>query len=350
MPFNVPTLAEVIQRVSNDLASNKVRQSDAQVLSRVHAGTTYGLYGYQSWIAKQSLPDTADEDMLERQAVLRLSVGRKPAIASTGYASFTGNVSAIVGADTVLQTVDGRQYITTESAAVGSDGKGTIAIKAIVSGASSNLDADTTLNLVSPVFGVNSTFTVTENGLIGGLDQESIESLRARVIRSYRIIPHGGAKSDYETWAMETPNVHVTRAWCVPLWLGLGTVAVFFLIDGRDDPIPTEEEIAKVYAYIESVRPVTSDFYVLAPTVKPITYKLWVDPDTPAVRDSVERNLKDLHYREAELGSTLLLTHISEAISISKGENDHQIDDPISNVTCEKNEILIFGGVEWQSH
>lgn len=345
MPFNIPTLPEVIQRVSNDLASNKVRQSDAQVLSRVHAATTYALYGYQDWIAKQILPDTADEDMLERQAILRLGVGRKPAVASKGYASFTGNIASVVDDNTILQTTDGRQYITTESATVGINGKGQIAIKAIVAGSNGDLDAATQLSLISPVYGVNNTFTITDETVRGGADQESIEALRQRVIRSYRIIPHGGSKDDYVTWALEVPGV--TRAWCMPRWLGLGTVGVFFLKDDAADPIPTDEDLAEMQSYLESVRPVTAEVYALRPLTKAINYQLWIDPDTPAVRDAVEKSLRDLHYREAELGSTLLLTHISEAISISKGENDHRIDYPIGNVTSEKNEILIFGGIEW---
>lgn len=345
MPFNIPTLPEVIQRVSNDLASNQVMQSDAQVLSRVHGGTTYGLYGYQDWIAKQILPDTADEDMLERQAILRLGVGRKPAVASTGYADFPGNATAIVGADVMLQAADGRQYMTTESATVGFDGKGTIAIKAIVAGVNGDLDAGVQLNLVSPVYGVNNTFTINSHRVRGGADQESLESLRQRVIRSYRVIPHGGNKDDYVTWALEIAGV--TRAWCVPRWLGLGTVAVFFLKDDAADPMPTDEDLAEMQRHLENVRPVTAEVYALRPLTKAITYKLWIDPDTPAVRDAVEKSLRDLHYREAELGSTLLLTHISEAISISKGENDHRIDYPLGNVSSNNNEILIFGGIEW---
>lgn len=347
MPFNISTLAEIIQRVSNDLTSNKVRQSDAQVLSRVHAATTFGLQGYLDWIAKQILPDTCDEDMLERQATLRLGVGRKAAVVSKGHASFTGNASAVVGIDTVLQTDDGIQYLTTESVTLDKTGKGTIAIKAIEAGVSGDLDAATTLNLVSPVYAVNSTFTVTDEGITGGVEQETIESLRQRVIRSYRIIPHGGSKDDYVTWALEVPGV--TRAWCVPKWLGLGTVAVFFLKDGAADPMPTDQDLQEMQAYLETVRPVTAEVYALRPQTKAIVYQLWVDPDTPAVRAAVEQSLKDLHYREAELGSTLLLTHISEAISISKGENDHRIDYPTTNASCDSHEILIFGGVEWQS-
>lgn len=347
MPFSIPSLPELIQRVNNDLSSKDVRQSDAQVLSRVHAGSTYGVYGYLAWIAQQILPDTADEDMLERQALLRLGIGRKSAVASTGYASFTGKVSAVVGQDVLLQTTDGRQYLTTSAATVGADGKGIIAIKAVIAGVDGDLAEGTELSLVSPVYAVNNTFTVTADLVRGGSDQETIEALRQRVIRSYRVIPHGGSTDDYVTWALEVEGV--TRAWCVPRWLGLGTVGVFFLKDGSDDPIPTEQDLAAVQAHLEVVRPVTAQVYALRPQTKAINYKLWVDPDTPAVRATVEQSLRDLHYREAGLGSTLLYTHISEAISISQGENDHRIDSPLENVTCDKNEILIFGGIEWLS-
>ncbi|EPN56342.1 baseplate J-like protein, partial [Pseudomonas syringae pv. actinidiae ICMP 19079] len=67
-----PTLPALINRTQVDLADEALRQSDARVLSRAHSGAAYGLYGYQDWIADQILPDTADEDTLERQAILRL--------------------------------------------------------------------------------------------------------------------------------------------------------------------------------------------------------------------------------------------------------------------------------------
>lgn len=112
-------------------------------------------------------------------------------------------------------------------------------------------------------------------------------------------------------------------------------------------PIPTDEDLLEMQRHLDSVRPVTAEVYALRPLAKAITYKLWIDPDTLAVRDAVEKSLRDLHYREAELGSTLLLTHISEAISVSKGENDHRLNYPLDNVSTNNNEILIFGGIEW---
>ncbi|MEX6663150.1 baseplate J protein, partial [Pseudomonas sp. W2-17] len=44
MPFETPTLPTLISRTAADLASDALRQSDAQVLSRTISGAAYGLY------------------------------------------------------------------------------------------------------------------------------------------------------------------------------------------------------------------------------------------------------------------------------------------------------------------
>ena len=100
-------------------------------------------------------------------------------------------------------------------------------------------------------------------GLSGGVARESLESLRSRVIRSYRVIPHGGAASDYETWALEVPGV--TRAWCRGGLLGPGTVTVFIMRDEDPQPVPNDEQLAEVQEYIEPLRPVTAEVHVQRP-------------------------------------------------------------------------------------
>lgn len=79
MPFETPSLPVLIQRTQSDLASDSLRQSDAQVLARTLSGAAFGLYGYLDWIAEQILPDKADESTLERIAALRLNQPRKAA-------------------------------------------------------------------------------------------------------------------------------------------------------------------------------------------------------------------------------------------------------------------------------
>ncbi|PNV99014.1 baseplate J/gp47 family protein [Pseudomonas protegens] len=344
MPFETPSLPVLIQRTQSDLASDSLRQSDAQVLARTLSGAAFGLYGYLDWIAEQILPDKADESTLERIAALRLNQPRKAAQAASGSVSFNAAAGAVLDLGTLLQSSDGRSYTVT-AARTTSAGLNSTTIQAVDGGTLGNADAGLELTAVQPVQGISNSFTVLAPGLSGGVARESLESLRSRVIRSYRIIPHGGSADDYETWAMECPGI--TRAWTRRLYLGPGTVAVFVMRDDDIDPVPTAEQLAEVKQYIEPRRPVTAEVYVLAPTRKSVVYSIRLNPDTSAVRAAVEAQLRDLHAREAALGEPLLLTHIAEAISGAAGEWDHQLVAPVADVTAKPNELLTYGGCLW---
>ncbi|MDQ0670200.1 baseplate J/gp47 family protein [Pseudomonas sp. W2I6] len=344
MPFETPSLPVLIKRTQSDLASDSLRQSDAQVLARTLSGAAFGLYGYLDWIAEQILPDTADESTLERIAALRLNQARKAAVAASGTVSFTAAAGAVLDVDTVLQSSDGRSFKVT-AAGTTHTGLNTATVQAIDAGTLGNADAGLSLIAVQPLQGIGSTFTVLAPGLTGGVARETLESLRARVIRSYRVIPQGGSAQDYETWSLEVPGI--TRAWCRGNYLGPGTVGVFVMRDDDPQPIPNAAQLAQVQAHIEPLRPVTADVYVLAPVMKPVVYQLRLTPDTSAVRAAVEAQLRDLHNREAGLGDSLLLTHIAEAISTATGETDHTLTSPLADVTAATNQLLVFGGITW---
>ncbi|WDH24114.1 baseplate J/gp47 family protein [Pseudomonas chlororaphis] len=344
MPFNTPSLPVLVERTQADLAGDALRRSDAQVLARTLSGAAYGLYGYLDWIVDQVLPDTADEETLERIAALRLNQPRKPAQPASGVAGFTAVAGAVLDVDTVLHASDGRTYkVTTGVTTV--VGANIAEIEAVDAGALGNADAGLVLTLVQPVAGVTNSFTVLAPGLDGGIARESIESLRARVIRSYRVIPHGGSADDYETWALEVAGV--TRVWCRRNYMGPGTVGLFVMRDDDADPIPTPAQLAEVKSHIEPLRPVTAELFVLAPVQLPVLYSIHAVPDTSAVRAAIVEQLIDLHNREAGLGETLLISHIREAISGSAGETDHQLTAPLADVPAATNQLLTFGGVTW---
>ncbi|WP_433767289.1 baseplate J/gp47 family protein [Pseudomonas putida] len=345
MPFETPSLPVLIKRTQSDLASDSLRQSDAQVLARTLSGAAYGLYGYLDWIAEQILPDTADESTLERIAALRLNQPRKPAQAAIGSVSFNATAGAVLDVDTLLQASDGRTYKVT-AARTSVNGVNSTTIAALEAGSLGNADAGLALTLVQPIAGiVGNSFVVLAPGLSGGVARESLESLRSRVIRSYRVIPHGGSASDYETWALEVPGV--TRAWCRGGFLGPGTVGVYIMRDDDPQPVPNAEQLAEVQAYIDPLRPVTAEVHVQAPVQVPVVYQLKLTPDTSAVRAAVEAQLRDLHNREADLGEKLLISHIREAISSSSGENDHVLTSPVADVNAAANQLLTFGGCVW---
>ncbi|MNU43024.1 Baseplate J-like protein [compost metagenome] len=346
MPFDIPSLSALVARTDSDLsalADTALRRSDQQVLSRCHSGAAYGLYGYLGWLSRQILPDTCDEDVLARWAAMK-GVRRTAASGASGGVVVRGAVDSVLDAGALLQSQDGRQYATTQTVVLASD-RETVPVRAVVPGAAGNATGGTPLSLVSPAVGIQDQAAVGQDGLTAGTDEERLEAWRARVIADFRRVPHGGDEQDYEGWATEVPGV--TRAWTRGNYLGLGTVAVFFVRDNDAAPIPGAEAIAAVQAHLESKRPVNAEVYALAPQPLPVEYRIALTPDSATLRARVEAALRDLHLREADLGQRLFWTHIGEAISGTPGEEDHRLEAPATDVVPAENQLPTFGGVEW---
>lgn len=348
MTFPLPTLPELIERVGGDLTSasdGALRRSDQRALVRAHSGASHEMHGYLGWTARQILPDDCDEEMLLRHARLRLAVPRKDAAAAAGFVSASGAEGKTIDAGALLQADDQRRYVVVETAAIRA-GTAKVQVRAVDAGIVGNIGAGVRLRFISPVVGVSDTVVVLDPGISGGTDQESVERLRQRVIRSYRLVPDGGNGDDYVTWALEVPGV--TRAWCRPHYMGLGTVGVFFMRDDDLNAVPDEQACATVKAYIERQRPVTAELYVLAPRPLAISFDIRLSPDDEATRTAVVENLSDLLEREGALGVTVLESHLRQAISGARGERDHKLLQPVDDVALQPNEIPVMGTVKWQ--
>lgn len=348
MPYKRPELVELrddsygdIQRLTG--ADARLAMSNLSVLAHVVAGGMDGLHGHLEWLSKQILPDTAEEEMLIRHASVR-KIFRRDAVPSEGLLRATGIADSTVEVGEQWVRSDGTRYVVTaETKFIGTTA--VIPVKALDTGKVGNTLPGTSLTLVSPVLGVSSSAVVDENGLTGGTDKESIESLRQRLLRKIAKPISGGTTDDYEDWAMEVAGV--TRAWCSPLELGPGTVTLRFMRDDDDDPIPNALAVEKVDAYINSECPVTAELFVVAPIAKPVNFEIELVPDSSAVRLAVAAELRALIRRDAAPAKTLLISRIREAISISAGEDDHVLISPSSNVLHGIGEIATMGTITW---
>lgn len=355
MPFSRPSLPTLIDRAAADIESRlpgadaRLRRSNLNVLARVHAGATHGLYGYLDWIAKQILVDTADAEILERHATIWLPSGRLPAAYAIGQITVTGSDGAVIPAGSVFKRADGATY-SSEAEATIAAGQALVTVVADVAGQVGNGAAGITLNLDSPIAGINAAAVVTVGALTGGADIEDDASLRARVLARIQQTPHSGAKHDYIAWAKEVPGV--TRAWCYPLEMGDGTVTVRFVRDDDASLIPDVNEVAAVQAYIDALRPVAMELFVVAPAAAPVNFTIQLTPATASVKAAVEAGLRDLLIREAEPEGgagegKILLSHIREAISLAAGETDHVLTVPAADITPTAGQMATFGAITW---
>lgn len=346
-----PTLDTLIKRNQADVESSipgtdaKVRRSNLNVIAKIISACAHGLYGYIAYKARQIFPDTSDTENLDRHASMWLKVPRKPASYAIGPALLIGSNDVIIEAGTVLMRADGLEYETDADVTI-SGGQAIADVTALTAGQTGNAVAGTALSLASPIAGINSAATVHTNGITGGSDQEENPALSSRVLKRIQNPPHGGAKHDYELWALEVPGV--TRAWVYPAEMGAGTVTVRFVRDDDASLIPDAGEVATVQDYIDERRTVTAKgCYVVAPIAAPIDYTIQLTPDTAAVRAAVIAELDDLLKREAVPGGTILLSHQREAISISAGETNYVMTVPNADVTNATGYMATLGVITW---
>lgn len=350
MTFARPTLSELITRVRGDIqtrlpgADASLRHSVLDVLARVEGGVAGGLYGYLGWLAKQLMPDTAEAEYLARWASI-WGIERKAATPATATATATGANGSVIPADTEAQRVDGTRYTVLSRATI-TAGTATLSIEAVDAGPSASLGIGDQLTLSSAIGGVNATIDVTADS-VAGADEETDDSLLARLLDRIRTPPQGGALHDYEAWALAQPGV--TRAWAWAGWMGSGTVGLAFVMDGRDDILPLEADVAAVQAALDELRPVTAELYVFSPPPAPVDYVIRVAPDTEEVRAAVLSELADFYSREAEPGGTIYASRVSEAISLAQGEFKHVVDIPDGDFTADAGALPMLGDVIFAS-
>lgn len=354
MPFERPTLTDLIDRVSADIASRLpgmsktlLRRSLAGILARAEAGAVHSLYGYLDFIARQALPDTAEDEYLIRWANIWLKRGRKAATYAAGANAvmISGTLGAPVEKGTVFVRSDGLQYVTTEDAVLTSK-TGLVSVQALTPGAASNTGTGVSLSLLQPVRDINSAAVVVSPGIIGGIDQETLEQLRIRLIRRIQMPPQGGNADDYETWALEVPGI--TRAWVYPRAMGPGTVSVVVANDdAATAPIPDAATVAAADAYIQQLRPVTATVYVVPVATFPIDMTIKLLPNTLTTQAAAMAELEDLFLREGKPGGTMLISKLREAVSVAAGVTDSAIVTPTANVTATVNRIPVPGNITW---
>jgi uncharacterized phage protein gp47/JayE len=339
MPWSTPSLKQVRSFVRDSVAANlpgadaNVPNSVLRVLSDTMGALCQLVLQYIDWLADQLLPDTAETVWLDRHGHIWLtnadgSTGRKLATLASGTADFVTSLGSVaVPTGTQLSYSTGVTYQTTADILTDPNGVPTPApIVAIDTGAVGNLDPGTSLALESTLTGSVDTITVVE--LYGGTDDETDDELRARILRRIRQPPMGGDAADYEAWALAVPGV--TRAWCAPLEMGMGTVTIRFMMDdlrAANDGFPLPEDIDAVTAYINSVRPVAvKDFFVEGPIPYPINLRIsYLDSDIASTRAAIEQSLLAVFLVRAVPGQLWYRSWLDEGIANAAGVNAYDL-------------------------
>lgn len=346
MPWITPTLRETRQLIRGEIVSRLagasfIGNSVLRVMADATAGMTHLVLRFINWLALQLLPDTAETEWLDRHADIWLvnsdfTTGRKVATLAEGSVTMTGIVDTVVPLGTKIES-DTTNYETIGQATIGITAT-EILVRAIDAGVNGNLVPGDRIALSDPIVGVDNAVIVVT--MLGGVDQETDDELRVRVLERIRQPPMGGDSEDYVAWALAVPGV--TRAWSAPLEMGMGTVTVRFMMDDlrkTDDPLtdgfPNDADILAVQKYLDFKRPVAvKDFFVVAPIPEPIDFALanLSEFDASTVQniyDSSRAMLKDRAAPAKAIdgvyisAQTIYEAWISEAVLSAMEENGH---------------------------
>ena len=348
MTFSRPTLSDLVERIRGDFetrlpgADSRLRHSFLDVLARSHGGAAAGLYGFIDYLSRQLMPDTAEAEYLARWAAI-WGIPRKVATPASLTVTATGENGSIVPVGTELLRGDGALYSVTAEATIAA-GIAAVTVEAQEAGSAGDALIGSSLTFTSPVAGVAADVTVAAIAAVG-TDDEDDEALLSRLLDRIQQPPLGGSANDYVQWALAQPGV--TRAWSYPQWMGLGTVGVTFVMDGRVDILPTPVDIATVQAALDVLRPVTAELFVFAPTSRAVDVTLRISPDTAATRAAITAEMADFITREAVPGGTLYRSRLSEAVSAAEGEVHHELVIPYGDDVAGPGELHTLGAVSF---
>ena len=262
MPWITPTLKDT-RTLTRDYvlsqlgAKAMIPNSVLRIMSDAMAGLTHLTFLYFDWLAKQLMPDTAEQEWLDRHGVIWLtnadgSKGRKAATYAEGDLRFEGAQGTIIPIGEVLRgPVADVEYQTTVEGEIGIDGFGTGHAVAL-----DGRHGRQSAGRHQPAICRRGNCGRDADHLSGRHDGRRRARNRRPIARADPV-PHskpadGRQQADYVRWAMAVPGV--TRAWAAPE-IGPGTMTVRFLMDDlypENYGLPQEQDIEVVFDYVNS--------------------------------------------------------------------------------------------------
>ncbi|MDX1744357.1 MAG: baseplate J/gp47 family protein [Halobacteriales archaeon] len=278
-------------------------------------------------------------------------VTRKGAAPATGTVRFNGTNGTVIAAGTQVSntvlagSVEEPQVFETDSGGTISGGFVDLAVTAITDGADGNLPANAIDRLVTIIAGVTSVDNAAAT--TGGVDEETDDELRDRLLAAVAAREGAGTPDDYETWAMEVEGVGAATA--EPVWAGAGTVRVMIL-DSNLDPASAGLQ-TDVADYLETKRPIGASVTVDTPSIvtHAISATLTMESGftVAGVQSAVEAAIQ-AYYDTLSTGDDVIYNEVGAAIVQTQGVADYSsllVNGGSTNVTVSGTEKAEMGTV-----
>jgi len=367
MPWTVPQPSDIADRAAGVLEAEYARvyalrnpgappaTPDARspnsllaIDARLTGLTTFDLYLYQGRLAKELMPDTAEDWLPRHGAVWGITQGQP--VAATGNGLFVTNAALVVPALFEITAPGGAVYETTAAGTIAAAGTLSVPVAAQAAGSAGDLPASTALTPVAPLGGLVSV-AVDANGISGGADLESLDSFRARILQRIRARGAGGNASDWVQWAEQA----LPGALVAAISPGLGSVTVAIAMPAIAPAVgwrvPTAPELATATAYLNdgtARRPLGVPVVdVVAATLVPLNFTLHLNPDTVPIRAAAVTALTAWAIIDGAIGGTMEMSRADAALSAADGEFSHDRTLPAADYTAAPTSLPVLGTVSF---
>ncbi len=318
---------------------------DMSIRMRAAAWELEALWAQADFVARQAFPQTACGEYLSYHGEVR-GIERAAAAKSSGILRFSIDAALegdlTVPAGTACMTAAETAFVTS---AAGTIRAGTlfcdVAASAALSGAGGNVPAGAIAHMALPPTGVAA--CVNPAPFTGGADGEDDESLRARVLASYRKLPNGANRAYYEEQAMAVPGVAAVTV--LPKARGAGTVDV---VVASPKGMPSAALVAAVLSALDSQREICVDIAVAAPAAVTVdvTAALASAPgyafaDVQAAAGAA----LDAFFCGDRLGKRVLRAELAQALWSVPGVANYALSVPAADVTADSDQLPVLGTV-----
>ena len=297
------------------------------------------------WILEQSFPQTARGEHLDYHADTR-GLRRLEGTTAKGVLRFGVDAPAAapltIRSGTVCKTGEGVGFQTVEEAVLPVGALWVdVAAEAVTTGADGNTASSTVTVMTACPVGV--TGCTNPEPFSGGSDVESDESLRQRVLESYRRLPNGANAAWYEQTAMGHAGVAAAQA--VGRARGTGTVDVYL---AAEQGAPESALLEAVGRDLQQRREIAVDVQVKMPVEQACgvsaAVRVVAGYAFEEVRVGIEQMLAAF-FNGRLLGKGVRVAELSSMIFRTEGVENVRLTAPTADLEARQGVLPVLGAV-----
>lgn len=323
--------------------------SDIAIRLKVLAGEIYNAHCSLEWLKRQMYADTATGECLDLLAEQR-GITRKAARKATGVLTFsvaeTLDYPIEIPEGTVVATsaeMPIRVYTTEAAVLPQATYSVTVNAEAEQPGYNGNIAAGTAEIPVNVPAGIDA---VINDKFIGGDDEESDESLRARIKDSYFNRPNPANTAYFKQLALSVDGID--KAGVIERFNSFGTVGIFV---ARKDYDVTDEALAEANRVIQLYKPVS--VYAVVNRANHLDYDLNVTVKAKPGYERAEVIEKVTHaftdyIGSLDVGARLYLSNLGQYLFNTGCIENYEFDESMDNVDAGGAQFFRPGDVSIQ--